>query len=102
MCHFKNKVISDIDNDFGDIMIMALRYALGRRTYVTSEVCDFIKQNIKHVNNRVRDVMIRDIEEYKSKREQGFINDDPCDEYNFTDLLVSLEKVGEDFDEKET
>lgn len=102
MCHFKNKVISDIDNDFGDIMIMALRYALGRRTYVPSEVCDFIKQNIKHVNNRVRDVMIRDIEEYKSKREQGFINDDSCDEHSFTDLLVSLEKAGEDFDEKET
>lgn len=102
MCYFKSKVIYDKDDDFGDIMIMALKYALGKRTYVTSEVCDFVKQNIKHVNNRIRDVMIRDIEEYKSKREQGFISDDSCDEHNFTDLLASLEKVGEDFDEKET
>lgn len=102
MCHFKSKVIYDKDDDLGDIMIMALRYALGRRTYVTSKVCDFIKQNIKHANNRVRDVMIRDIEEYKNKREQGDVNDDSCDEHNFTDLLVSLEKVGENFDEKET
>ena len=36
------KVINDIDNNFGDIMIMALRYALGRRTYVTNEGPDFI------------------------------------------------------------
>ena len=45
MCSFKSKIISDKDNDFGDIMIMALRYALGRRTYVTNEVCTFISQN---------------------------------------------------------
>ena len=94
--------MQDMEEEMKHIMIMALRYALGRRTYVTSEVCDFIKQNIKHVNNRVRDVMIRDIKEYKNKREQGFVKDDTCDEHNFTDLLVSLEKVGEDFDEKET
>ena len=49
MCGFKSKIINDEDNDFGNIMIMALRYALGRRTYVTSEVSDFIKQNKMHL-----------------------------------------------------
>ena len=45
------KVIEDKDGTFGDIMIMALRYALGRRTYVTNEVPDFIKNSLENEEN---------------------------------------------------
>lgn len=101
MCGFKSKVINDEDNDFGNIMIMALRYALGRRTYVTSEVPDFIKQNKAHLSEINKAVMIRDIEEYLDSRASGLITDDECDKNSFVDLLNFL-KAGDEIGKKET
>lgn len=96
MCSFKSKIISDKDNDFGDIMIMALRYALGRRTYVTNEVCTFISQNLGYIDECIKRVMIKDIKEYLEKKNKGIIHDDSCDETNFNNLLYILEnKVGD-------
>ena len=73
------KTINDKDNDFGDIMILALRYSLGRRTYVTDEVPAFIMQNEEHINERICVVMLRDIDEYLQDRYKGLIKDDECD-----------------------
>lgn len=102
MCSFKSKIISDKDNDFGDIMIMALRYALGRRTYVTNEVCTFISQNLGYTDERIKHVMIRDIKEYLEKKNKGIIHDDLCDEDNFNNLLYILEnKVGDNSGKEE-
>lgn len=66
-------------NDFGDIMILALRYALGRRTYVTLEIPDFIKNNKKLINERICICMIKDINNYLAYRKDGIIKDDECD-----------------------
>ena len=43
---YKETMIT-IDYELQDIVICALRYAIGRKTYVTSEVCEFI---MKHPN----------------------------------------------------
>lgn len=75
----KRKTIIDKENDFGDIMIMALRYALGRRTYVTGEVPSFIKQNAEFINERICIVMLRDITRYIEDRRNGIQKDDDCD-----------------------
>lgn len=96
MCSFKSKIINNKDNDFGDIMIMALRYALGRRTYVASETCTFISQNLEHIDERIKHVMIKDIKEHLEKKNKGIVHDDSCDETNFNNLLYILEnKVGD-------
>lgn len=56
-------VTKDWVRDFRDICICALRYALGRHTYVVEEVCSFIKDNTTLIlDKRVIGVMIRDIE----------------------------------------
>lgn len=89
------KTINDSENDFGDIMIMALRYALGRRTYATKEVCDFIKQNKEYINERIKGVMVKDIINYRGLRIKGYIRDDKCDNDSFIDLLNFLEKIGD-------
>ena len=94
MCGFKSKIINDKDGDFGNIMIMALRYALGRKTYVTNEVPDFIKQNKMHLDEINKAVMIRDIEEYLDSRQKGLISDDKCDKNSFVDLLNFLKETG--------
>ena len=62
------------------MIISALRYALGRRTYITSETAEFIKRYPELIDERVKSVMLRDLEEYFQKRE-SFKFDDECD-YN--------------------
>ena len=44
-------------------MICALRYAIGRKTYVTSEVCEFIMQHSNLIDDRVKTIMLRDLED---------------------------------------
>ena len=90
------KTINDKDNDFGDIMILALRYALGRRTYVTSEVSEFIMQNAEHINERICAVMLRDIDEYLQDRDKGLIKDDECDYQSWTKLAEYLVNLAQE------
>jgi hypothetical protein len=74
-------IIKDADvRDLKDMIISALRYALGRRTYITSETAEFIKRYPELIDERVKSVMLRDLEEYFQKRE-SFKFDDECD-YN--------------------
>ena len=52
----------EINYELQDIVLMAFRYALGRRTYVTLQVCDYIKNNPQLINERVKSVILRDLE----------------------------------------
>ena len=52
-----------IDYKLQDIVICALRYAIGRKTYVTSEVCEFIMQHSNLIDDRVKTIMLRDLED---------------------------------------
>ena len=90
------KTINDKDNDFGDIMILALRYSLGRRTYVTDEVPEFIMQNADHINERICGVMLRDLNEYFQDRARGYIKDDKCDCISWTKLAEYLKKLAQE------
>lgn len=92
----KKKTIIDKENDFGDIMIMALRYALGRRTYVTDEVPSFIKQNAEFINERICIVMLRDITRYIEDRRDGIEKDDDCDFNSWLSLQNWLFKLAKE------
>jgi len=50
-------------DDFGLILNCAVRYALGRETYMPSAVCSFIKPLIQNLTGRTIVTMIQDIEE---------------------------------------
>ncbi len=76
-------------------MIMALRYALGRRTYVTEEVPNFIKANSMYITERICIVMLKDVGNYISDRRNGIIRDDSWDHQswlNFQNFLFNLAK----------
>ena len=74
-------VIKDTDvRDLKDMIMCALRYSLGRRTYITGLTADFIRRYPELIDERVKSVMLRDLEEYFQKRE-SFKFDDECD-YN--------------------
>ena len=52
-----------IDNDLKDMIISALRYAIGRKTYMVNETCEFIKKHPDLIDERVKKVMLRDLED---------------------------------------
>lgn len=85
--------IKDSDvRDLQDMIISALRYALGRRTYITSETAEFIKRYPELIDERVKSVMLRDLEEYFQKRE-SFKFDDECDFNTWKSLYNWLERL---------
>ena len=59
--------------DISMILVSAERYALGRRTYIVSWICEVIKNNIDLLTENDIQVMIRDIEE-------AYTYGDECDE----------------------
>ena len=60
----KNITIKSEDvNDLGSLMICAVRYAIGRETYIPRIVQDFIRKYPKAIDERVKSVILRDIEE---------------------------------------
>ena len=76
-------VKTSIDKDFNFMMICAVRYALGRRTYAVSMVCDYISDIIPFMDKKSLAVIKRDIEE---TNELG----DLCDWVRWMDLLKEI------------
>ena len=84
-----------IDFELQDIVICALRYALRRRTYITSETAEFIIEHPELIDERVRSVMIRDLTEYFAEREISEWKDDECDYQSWLRLYNWLLKEKE-------
>lgn len=61
------------------MIISALRYALGRKTYITGETAEFIMENPNLIDDRVKSVMLRDLDEYFQRRDTWEYPDDECD-----------------------
>ena len=55
-----------IDNDFGVILNCAVRYSLGRQTYMPHLVINYIAPIIPHLDSNTLYVMINDIESANS------------------------------------
>lgn len=86
----KTKLTVDVgDRDFTGIIICAVRYCLGRRTYMPGLVTNWIKRNLDGKLYDVDiDVMIADI----NRQENDFGLGDPCDVqvwHQFMGWLVS-------------
>ena len=79
-----------ITRDLKDIVCCSLRYALGRKTYITSLVSDYIIDHPELIDERVKDVMLKDIEEYLDCR-NIYYKDDECDYQSWLRLKEWLE-----------
>ena len=53
----------EIDRNLKDMIISALRYAIGRKTYITEETCSYIKNHPELIDERVKMVMLKDLED---------------------------------------
>ena len=57
------KMMFDVSSvDFSSMLICALRYSLGRMTYMPHTVTSFIRPLLPYLDNKTLYVMIRDIE----------------------------------------
>lgn len=81
----------EIDYELQDIVLCALRYAIGRKTYVTSEVCEFIMKHPNLIDDRVKNVMLRDLEDL-----DGYYKKDDIDYSTFDTLRKWLKVINFD------
>lgn len=70
------------------ILGSAVRYALGRRTYIVSVVCNEVIANLKIISNNMLNVIIQDIESCDNLG-------DECDIESWTKLLKKLHEEQE-------
>lgn len=63
-----------VDEEFGMIVTCAIRYAIGRMTYMPSVVCEFTLRFMPMLDSKTIHVMIRDITE-TIERWQGELTD---------------------------
>lgn len=92
LCADETPVIDLKDNDFGCILCAAVRYSLGRRTYMPGLVTDFIRPLLPCLNDNTLNNMQREVSEY------GEYGDD-CDVRTWKEFLddvkAEIEKRGE-------
>lgn len=82
-----------IDWDLKDIVISAVRYALGRRTMVPYATTEYIMKNQELVDNRVKQVLLKDLKWYFDLWEAGKQGDDECDYNTWNHFRKWLEKL---------
>ena len=88
----------EITRDLKDIVCCSLRYALGRRTYITSLISDYIMEHSELVDSRVKQVLLRDLEWYFHLWEDGKQIDDKCDYETWYHFKKWLEKLEVDYE----
>ena len=75
-----------MDRDFGTICICAVRYALGRETYMPSLVQHFIHRNLNLIDGYSLAVMVRDVKDAPS------YGNETIDKPGWMNFLAVLEK----------
>lgn len=76
----------EINRELRNIVISALRYAIGRRTYVTWATCDFIMRNSRMIDKHMKDVMLNDLANI-----ENYYHKDDCDYKMFIQFKEWLE-----------
>lgn len=56
------KMILNNNSEFKNIIISAFRYAIGRHTYILDETLEFIEEHPKVIDERVKYIMLREID----------------------------------------
>lgn len=91
-----------LDYVLRDMIISALRYALGRRTYITAETSEFIVKNKAIIDSRMKQVVLSDLQQYLERRNKGFISDDKCDYEVWVNLYNWLNELEVEDDRNRT
>ena len=69
--------VVEIDKDFETILICAVRYAIGRRTYIPSLVIDYITPLLPYLSEDVLKLIVNEITKYEAY--EGALGDEMID-----------------------
>lgn len=95
----KNKTQVPIDYDFGLILNCAVRYAIGRMTYMPSTVIRYITPLLPKLDDKTIDVFIQDLEWHQEDVDRGAASwGMDIDEY---DWKVFLENCKEEMERRD-
>ena len=82
-------VTFDVSDDFfGAVWNCAIRYCLGRRSYMPKLVIDFIRPSIRHLSNKTLWCMERDI----AQQRNGGLGDPAIDEPIWLQFLADIQQ----------
>ena len=86
----------EINKDFGTILLCAVRYAIGRRTYIPSLVIDYITPLLPYLSDNTLRLIANEITEYEAY--EGGLGDEMIDRpywLNFKrKILAEMERRG--------
>lgn len=87
---------TSIYDNYGLIVLSALRYALWRHSYTVSVTADYIRDNWQYLNDQTRYNIVRDIKEHLENVKDEWANDPLCsmDLETWTNLLNDLHSYG--------
>ena len=80
--------ISIQNDEFGDLMVCAFRYALGRKTYITSTIAELILKYYLLLDDNDCEVIIRDIKKAFEANNYGM----EMDRVSWEQVLTKLEE----------
>lgn len=75
------------DEKFSEMMVSAVRYALGRRTYIVSDTCRYIEHVLPLLTENDIGVIYRDIVDAEREKDLG----DECDVCDWLMLKNKIE-----------
>ena len=92
MFEFDNPKTTISTDDFNILAICAFRYALGRRTYVTSDVAGILSAYINHLDQRTLTVILEDYKRTHESEQLGLEHafGDKCDRDTWVELEQRL------------
>ena len=84
--------ISDISReDFGTLCICAIRYCLGRKTYMPSNVQRIVQSNLKHLSDKDLQVICDDIKKHDGPKYDATAYGDYEDYQDWRHFLHTIE-----------
>lgn len=83
-----------INEDFGTILICAVRYSLGRQSYMPSLVQEYIRPMLRCLDKKTLSVIQRDIEEAAMR--PGCLGDEGIDRPGWLRFLEAVKEAQKD------
>lgn len=77
-----------VDGFFGEMMLFAVRYSLGRETYAVKDTTGYVRRVARYLHDSTLRVMARDIREQEKYGYGAHF-----DRYEWMDLLYVIERV---------
>ena len=78
----------EIDKNFETILLCAVRYAIGRRTYIPSRVIDYITPLLPYLSEDVLKLIVNEIIEHYTY--EGALGDEMIDKPYWIDFLQKI------------